>query len=88
MEKILPILSDSLRAIVREVKSVYEDPIATEICEIDDLVEIQDFIVPDNIKKRLKNEVRMLSGRYGENFELGKSKNETTGKYETSNYSK
>lgn len=70
MEKILPILSDSLRAIVREVKSVYEDPIATEICEIDDLVEIQDFIVPDNIKKRLKNEVRMLSGRYGENFEI------------------
>ena len=81
MIKFLPILSESLRGILTNLKNDYpEDQIVKEILRVDKIMEFYlsnkdnvPEIVPvfeEELVKSLKNEVCMLSGRYGEEFEI------------------
>ena len=81
MIKFLPVLSESLRGILQNLNKEYPgDNICKEILRIDRLMEFYlnnktnvPEIVPifeEELTKSLKNEVIMLSGRYGEEFEI------------------
>ena len=81
MKKFLPVLSGSLRGILDNLSKEYpQDEIAKEILRIDRVMEfylnnkdnVPEIcpIFEEELKKSLKNEVIMLSGRYGEEFEI------------------
>lgn len=77
MKKILPILSGSLRAIIKSCHDQYpKDPIVNEILRIDKIVElylnnkevlgeVEDYII-DVLNNLITGEVTMLSGRFGD----------------------
>lgn len=79
--RVLPVLSGKLRDILKAAKNDYpEDPIVKEILRVDRIVEfylknesvleeVKDIIY-DEIKNSIKDEVIMLSGRFGEEFEV------------------
>lgn len=81
MEKYLPVLSGSLRDILTQCRKDYpEDEITKEILRVDKLMQFylkNKDSVPEiapvfeaELKKSLKNEVIMLSGRFGDDFEI------------------
>ena len=81
MEKFLPVLSGSLRDILTQFRKDYpEDEIAKEILRVDKLMQFyldNKDSVPEiappfeaELKKSLKNEVIMLSGRFSDDFEI------------------
>ena len=81
MRKYLPILSESLRGILTNLKNDYpQDEICKEILRVDRVTEFylknKDSVpeicplLEEDIKKSTTTDVIMLSGRYGEDFEI------------------
>ena len=81
MKRFLPVLSGSLRTILENLRKDYDqDEITKEILRVDRIMEFylanKDSVpeicpvFEEELCKSLKNEVIMLSGRYGEEFEV------------------